>query len=854
MLKTFCAIATIALGCGAAMAAEPIITTVVGGGTPASGVGDGGPATQALLENPLDVAVDKNGNLYIADSCRIRKVTPAGTITTIGGNGMNLTPPANGAPATSGSMCSRTVAVDPFGNVWFEHQLRIGKIDAAGKVTYVVGTGYEGFLGDGGPATQARIYRPEDIAFDAIGNAYIAVGNRIRKVGTNGIINTVAGVGHVALSGYGARDDGPALLAEIDPTDLFIDAAGNIVFVDNYYAAVRKVGTNGIVTRLSGGWQQFRSDPMAFPTNAYYPSGVVGDAKGNLFVSNRVNFVSMITPQGAIKHVVGVFNDTPWTGGEVDWGASPGFEGDGGPASVAKVRELQSIAIDAQGSLYILDAGNYRIRKITGTFAQPTVPSGAGQLTDATSWRLESQDQMTIGIAKGYANNDSRLDLFLLAGSWDPSSPYPGDYALYVYLQNADGTLAAPKAIALPHIEWNDIVATDLNHDRYTDIVISGLDYTDTDAVAGLHVFRGGPNGLSLPLHYGGIAGAYRVGALRAADMNHDGNMDVLATVATGGSGGIANWAVYYGNGTGAFTRKKLTPAPNVHDVLIRDFNADDRPDMLWGWATRYDSGIAIAYNDGVDSFLPPTLYPGTGNPDTVGFSPVIGDIDSDGQDDLLFSLGGNAPDSKVLQWTRQPDGTFGFVRGWGTYDIAETLIVEDMNGDRRDDLLVLHSGWDSVGYAQQTRLPNGRYDLDREVKAYARSGNQATPHNMAVGDFNNDGCKDVAITATNAGLQLQYGTRCIRAMHGSKPLLWPFHGGATSSGLQAPASMPVTTVNANNLWVAAQKVARATWRSTIGSWSNTTRALVAAGFAFAFFAWWLLPAAGATWGRRTTR
>lgn len=757
MRRIVSAIAAIACTCGLAAASEPTIDTIAGGG---ASLGDGGPAKEARFGDMSDVAVDTSGNVYVADLCRIRKISATGIITTIAGNGSSSgTGLANGAVATSASICTRTVAVDAFGYVYFSSWGRLGKVSPSGTITLVAGTGTSGYSGDGGAATSAKIGLIEDITFDAAGNAYIADGYRVRKIATTGIITTVAGNGNWSETG----DYGPATATSIAPTELAFDPAGNLFIVDqNSSYSIRKVDLTGMISRVWGKWPQYRSDPIALNTSAYNPTGLAADANGNLYVSNRAAFVSLVGTNGALKHVVGVFIDTTW-----GYGALDGFEGDGGPAQIAKLREPQAIAMDSLGNLYIADKGNLRIRKVTGSFPPPTLPAGAYAFDHATPMHLVSPNQYTVGIVSGDANGDSRTDLFVLTGSWDRFNPYPGDYALYLYRQNPDGTLAAPMATPVPHIQLNDVMAVDLNHDDYIDIVFTGDDYSGVNT--GLFVMLGGVSGMAAPVRYEPISGAL---ALQQADMNGDGHMDVLA-------GGI-----YYGNGMGALVATKSVPPVSAgYAPLMHDFNGDGRPDLLWGWDTQTDSGIAVAYHDGIDNFSPPITFPGAGAPKRSGFWPVIGDFDSDGIEEVIFSIDANAPNAKLTRWIHTPGGGFEYAGEWSTYDVPQTLISADMNNDGLDDLLVRHSGWSSVGYLQQTRMDNGTFWLDREVKAYASVYNQAQQHSMTVGDFNSDDCLDIAVSGTNSGLQIQYGRRCFRFHQSPDDAPLPPHSRGNSIG-----------------------------------------------------------------------
>ena len=213
------------------------ITTVAGNGASGSS-GDGGPATKAFLRAPEGVAVDRAGNLYIADTDnqRIRKVT-AGTITTVAGNG-NQGFFGDGGPATSAWLNYPTsVAVDSSDNIYIDAAFgRIREV-SGGTITTVAGNGMDGTSGDGGPATSASLGIPAGVAVDAANNLYIADGDgTVRKV-SNGIITTVVG-----------KDARASLLL---PQGVTVDAAGNLYIADTFHYRVLKV-SGGIVTTVAG--------------------------------------------------------------------------------------------------------------------------------------------------------------------------------------------------------------------------------------------------------------------------------------------------------------------------------------------------------------------------------------------------------------------------------------------------------------------------------------------------------------------------------------------------------------------------------------------------------------------------
>jgi len=226
--------------------ANGIINTIAGTPGSAGYSGDNGPADQALLDTPKGVAVDDRGNLYIADSANacIRKIDANGVITTFaGGNGPGY---AGDGGFAINAQISQTegLVVDQAGNVYFTdfsssgHVIR--RVDTSGMITTFAGTNSWGWSGDGGPATEAQLFFPRDIAVDNTGNIYIADdGNsRIRMVNTSGIITTVAGSGAYAYD----RKIGPATLAGLrHPMGIAVDDDGNIFIADNTNHQVKKV-------------------------------------------------------------------------------------------------------------------------------------------------------------------------------------------------------------------------------------------------------------------------------------------------------------------------------------------------------------------------------------------------------------------------------------------------------------------------------------------------------------------------------------------------------------------------------------------------------------------------------------
>ncbi len=280
-----------------------IISTVAGNGT-AGYSGDGGQAINAELSDPQAVAVDTSGNLYISDTgnSRIRKVSTTGIITTIAGNGTAGYSGDGGAANVAELHSPIGLTCDVAGNLYIGDvsNNRVRKVTISGIITTIAGNGTAGFSGDNGQAILAELYQPIGVAFDAVGNLYIAdnVNERIRMVTTSGIISTIAGNGTQSYSG----DGGLATAAEFhNPYGIAVDTAGNLYIADKGNNRIRKVNTAGIISTFVGDGTQGYSGDGGQATNAelYFPAGVALDATGNLYISdNQNNVIRKITNAG----------------------------------------------------------------------------------------------------------------------------------------------------------------------------------------------------------------------------------------------------------------------------------------------------------------------------------------------------------------------------------------------------------------------------------------------------------------------------------------------------------------------------------------------------------------------------
>ncbi len=350
--------------------AVPLIETIAGGG---SALGDNGPAASAQLNFPAGAVLDGAGNLYIADASnhRVRRVDTAGVITTVaGGVGSGGGYSGDGGQAAAAEIhLPQGVALDGAGNLYIadRNNHRVRRVDTAGVITTVAGTGANSYGGDSGQAAAAQINAPSGVAADASGNLYIAdtLNSRIRKVdAATGIISTVAGTG---ANSYGG-DGGAATSAQIQyPYGVAVDGAGNLYIADTFNNRIRKVdAATGIISTVAGtGANSYGGDGGA-ATAAHMdnPYGVALDGLGNLYIADTNNHrVRKIDTAGVITTVAGT--------------AGPGgYSGDGGAATAAELNTPRSMALDGLGNLYIADANNHRVRKVT-MFLPPPPPAPA---------------------------------------------------------------------------------------------------------------------------------------------------------------------------------------------------------------------------------------------------------------------------------------------------------------------------------------------------------------------------------------------------------------------------------------------------------------------------------------------
>jgi NHL repeat-containing protein len=376
-------------------------------------------ATDVAIGSPGSVATDALGNVYFSSPNVVYKLALDGTLARIAGVIQPENPDiyggysGDGGPATQAQLSfplwyfalgynyatapelTGQLAVDKAGNVYLADALnhRVRRIGADGIITTVAGTGEKGHAGDGGPATMATLDLPQGVAIDAIGNLYISnADGQVRKVGANGTISTFAST-LPCVSGFANT----ALLCT--PSQLAAGPAGNIVTTDSYFCRIRSIAADGTLSTLAG------IDPIRAPADAAddpnfshdfldfdpadytgrpillyefpdcgfdgdnvaatdaalnNPYGIAYDAAGNLYIADTYNScIRKVDTSGLLTTVAGSCG--PYDASRT---TGPGFSGDGGPATRAQISHPHGVAVGPNGTLYIADTGNSRVRKV----------------------------------------------------------------------------------------------------------------------------------------------------------------------------------------------------------------------------------------------------------------------------------------------------------------------------------------------------------------------------------------------------------------------------------------------------------------------------------------------------------
>ena len=335
-------------------------TSLLAGSVGTAGSTDGS-GSSAKFSNPIGMAVDASGNIYVADegNHKIRKITPAGAVTTFAGTGS--------PGATNGTALNQATFNGPFGlcfdaagNMYvadyFNNMIR--KITPGGVVSTYAGSGTQGYLD--GSAGSARFNNPTGVAADALGNGYVAAyGNQmVRKSAPDGTVAVLAGqttAGYVDGQGTAAKFGGLQTLT--------FDPQGNLIVADKSNNMIRKITPNGTVSTLAGQLTAGYADATGTSAKFSYPAGIAIDISGNMYVPDfNNNRIRIVSPSGAVTTLSGTGIAGP----------------NNGSGSVATFSNPYGVAIDKSGNLYVSDFTNLTIRKVLSTpyTVSPALPAG----------------------------------------------------------------------------------------------------------------------------------------------------------------------------------------------------------------------------------------------------------------------------------------------------------------------------------------------------------------------------------------------------------------------------------------------------------------------------------------------
>ena len=647
-----------------------MITTVAGNGV-AGFAGDGGAATSAELSRPAGVSVDGNANLLIADTGngRIRRVSTGGAISSVAGTVPRFSS-LDGIPATSASLAVNGVAVDAAGNVFIASLQKVRKVAPGGTISTVYAKAF---------TSHGDFFSLVDVAADASGNIFISdIGDyqsdyedsRVYKVAANGVVTTYAG----GFSGFGG-DGGLATSARLSfPDGLAVDSSGNLFIADTANNRVRRVSANGTISTVAGnGVAGFAGDGGPAISAQIRPSGIALDASGNLFIAEPANHrIRKVTSNGTISTVAGI--------------GSPGYSGDGGPATSAQLSSPAGVAVDTAGNIFIADTGNSSIRKVTpaGVISTIAGSGSAGYGGDgglATKARLNQPRRVAVSstgdlfiadtnnnrirkvsfgpaalnevaATKGDFNGDGKTDIL-----WHDTT---GNVSMWLM----DGfTVLDNRPVANVWTGWFIAGVGDFNKDGKSDIL-----WRNTSGDVSIWLMDG-----AVITHYHGLGNIWTGWSIAGVgDFDGDGKADILWRST---SGDVAIWLM---DGASVSSYREIANIWNGWAIVgVADFNRDGKADILW----RDTAGnVAIWLMNGFNVISRADI----GNVPVSSTIIGLGESNGDSKADIfwrdasgnvsLWLINGNVValnTSLANIWT-----------GWSTDGVG------DFNGDQRADIL----------------------------------------------------------------------------------------------------------------------------------------------------------------------
>lgn len=481
-----------------------MVRVIAGTGTTGSG-GDGGSARLAQLSQPCALALDSEGNLYVADyqAHRIRRVGSDGIISTFAGNGKSGSSLDGGLATESSLKYPAALAFDNSGNLLIadsgNHVVRMVTLD--GRLVKVAGKGYKSSGGDEGPALEAGLNTPAGLAVDSKGNIYVADmgNNQIRVIAPDGMIDRFAGRDSSSSGGGFGGGSGdqtvPRNAVLYSPTALAMNAAGDLYFIESGTARIRRITADRVLGNYAGTGKAGAAGDGGLARSANLsPLGIGFDVRGNLLIADGANHrIRVVTesdsiidtlagnglvtydPRGlAVSGDIIYFSDTNnhrirkfnTSTGEVALVAGDGqarFAGDGDSALTASLNSPRGIVLDSAGNLYIADSGNHRVRRV-GPDGKITTVAGNG------TGAVETDDGAQATSASLYEPVDVALDsagaLYIVERL--------GHRVRKATIGGSITTVAGTGAVGAPGEDGGPAVASPLNYPQAITVAPSG--------------------------------------------------------------------------------------------------------------------------------------------------------------------------------------------------------------------------------------------------------------------------------------------------------------------------------------------------------------------------------------------
>jgi sugar lactone lactonase YvrE len=581
---------------------------VIAGTGVAGSTGDGGLATAAQVSVPAGLAVDAAGNLYVAENLgnRVRKITPAGIISTVAGTGVAGFSGDDG-PATAAKLNGPWgLAVDATGNLFIadSDNHRVRRVDTAGVMTTIAGYGFEGYNGDGNFAIFSGLAHPLGVAVDGTGNVWIADtrNDRIRRVSTGGIISTVAGTGVRGFSGDGAL----ALAAQLSlPASIKLDASGNAYVTDSGNYRVRKFADGGSINTVAGNGVYGFSGDGGPPTSAAlaFPYDAAVDASGNLYIAD--------TDNNRIRKVTGL------------------------TARVA--RDLNG---DAKSDILYFDAtgaaGVVLMNGVTQTGSGNVLTAGSGwSITHAADFDGDGKADLLIKNTNGQIaillmNGETVKSAALLVGTGGDYTPvltgdFNGDGKADIVLKKADGLVAlllmngtavsSAGLLLSAGSPWSVTHTGDFDGDGKSDLVLK-----NTDGSAALLLM----NGTAVAAANYVLEAGSPWTVTHAADMDGDRRTDLVIRNVNG------EYVQILMNGTSVVNAAYILFSPYTITHLA-DFNGDGKADLV---IRHPDRSAALLIMNGVGGVTSASYLLLAGSTSIVA---QVADYNGDGKSDILL-------------------------------------------------------------------------------------------------------------------------------------------------------------------------------------------------------------------------